>query len=225
MFKIANACAQALLAWVLTWIVVGALLLLYGTNSAGAGVVIIDIISEFPVFNVWVKLLGSYTIGRSNPELVATLTALAYANAFVDSIFVGLVVHIVKSLKRRNTVNILSTYFGVLLSMAIIYLFKTSGEFSGLLIELGTIGIMLMGIKILLSGKILSKIFDLSELWTIFVDSIYGVMICGYITKIIMLPTSSAIDAMMWLVEVIVFSIVIVIAGYIAYLITGKRTI
>lgn len=222
MRKLANACAQALVAWIITWIIVGFLMLYYkGSNESGA--VLIDILSEFPLFSVWFKILGAYTIGQSNPELVVTLTALAYVSVFFDSLFVGFTVHIVKSLKKGNTVNILSTYLGVVISFLLMFYIKKSNEFTAIIIEIIVIVIMFYGVKMMVTGKVWGKVFDIVELWTIFVDSVYGVLVCGYISKIVMITSGCYASFIVAVWEIIIFSIALLIGGYAAYILTGEK--
>lgn len=226
MFKIANAFAQAILVLIITFI----LILILGDSNA-TGLTVIELISEIPLCNVWIQLLGAYTFGKSNPEMVVTLTLLAYVSVFVDAFFVGIIVHVANSIKReieritrRRTVNILSTYLATMISVVVIELVKKSGELTALVIELAGIAIMFWLFRMLLSpGKLKGYLFDFGDIVGILVDSVYAVMVAGYITKMVMVVSGMSASLVTGIIEVIVFSIVIGVAGYVAYLLTGKE--
>lgn len=232
MRKWINGFAQVGLVFFLTCVIVPIVALIYRDETT-VSLALVELISDLPVLNVWTEILGQLVIGKDNPEVFFNATAYVYVSAFTESLLMGVVVHIINTVKnyyeklkgRGTTFNILSTFLGIVVTFILGRVFDLATELAAIIMELGTIFIMLIGIKIMVKSILRVKLLNFKEFWYAFVDSVYAVLVCGYITKIVLIMSGNFVSFPIAIVELVIYSLVLALSGILAYLMTGKKTI
>lgn len=223
--------AQAIIICFLIYVICAVMAMFNSFTGGSTAMGLISFFSNLPLFEAWLSIWSAYTLGSSAPEAFLSLTAMAYAHAFAEAMIASIAVHIANVFYTRASeadearifgANLLPCFLGVLAATFLIWLMNLGNDTTALIMEIGVIVTIIVGLRIMFTGRIQISIFPISAILSFFIDSLLAVITCGYITKITMIITGNFASVGQALRDLLICSVCLLVAAVLSYIATGR---
>ncbi len=190
-----NNLAQLLLmVIVIPIIIVACYILEPGKNGSAFYDIFVNIFSFVPIVDVAVDVLSQFISGMSASEYI-DITFSLILRKFPEAVLLTMIVHFCNECygflwRRIKPLPIISTFIGVIITAVVVKAFGLVGNnLVAFFMEIGTIIIMIIGMKILFKSFTGEKIFSLFKILLLVVDGLFAVIITTYFASCYMAGT------------------------------------